>query len=119
MRCVVKAVALLIVCGPTVGAPAAALADATDPAHLASVESWPDNACGGFFSWHVINDSKDAAIRATVAVRRIKGSEEFNDRYVYDLAPGTSSFVSCRRITVTDGASVYDVTAWLAGAQRA
>ncbi|KKC02525.1 hypothetical protein AWC17_23815 [Mycobacterium nebraskense] len=119
VRCVAKGVALLAVCVPAVGAPEAALADTVDPNHLASVQSWPDNTCGGFFSWHVINDLKDASIRATVAVQRNKGTEEFDDRYVYNLAPGTSSFVSCKRITATDGPTSYDVTAWLVGAEKA
>ncbi|UXA07988.1 hypothetical protein KXD96_07745 [Mycobacterium sp. SMC-2] len=95
------------------------MADNVGPNHLASVQSWPDNTCGGFFSWHVINDLKDAPIRATVAVQRNRGAEQFNDRYVYSLAPGASSFVSCKRITATDGPTFYDVTAWLVGAEKA
>ncbi|MCV7394641.1 hypothetical protein [Mycobacterium paraseoulense] len=105
-------------CVPFVGPPGFASADTAGPSHLASVESWPDNACGGFFSWHVINGSKDAPIRATVAVQRTKGAEQFNDQYVYNLAPAESSFVSCRRIIATDGPA-YDITAWLVGAQKA
>ncbi|WP_142274680.1 hypothetical protein [Mycobacterium scrofulaceum] len=119
MRCIAEGVALLAVCVPVFGAPVAASADPVGTSRVASVESWPDNACGGFFSWHVINELKDAPIRATVAVQRRKGSEEYDDRYVYDLARGTSSFVSCRRITATDGPDFYDVTAWLAGAEKA
>lgn len=71
------------------------------------------------FSWHVINDLKDASIRATVALQRKKGAEEYNDRYVYNLAPGASSFVSCKRITAPDGPGFYEVTAWLVGAEKA
>ncbi|MGD1205921.1 hypothetical protein ACKUVQ_05890 [Mycobacterium seoulense] len=119
VRCVAKAVALLTVCVPIAGAPGFASADTVDPSHLASVESWPDNACGGFFSWHVINGSKEAPIRATVAVQRTKGAEQFNDQYVYKLAPGGSSFVSCRRISATDGPPPYDIAAWLVGAEKA
>lgn len=119
MRCIAKSVALLAVCVPAVGAPEVASADPVVPNHLASVQSWPDNSCGGFFSWHVINDVKDAPIRATVAVQRRKGTEEYNDRYVYDLAPGMSSFVSCKRVLAPDGPGFYDITAWLAGAQHA
>lgn len=119
VRFVAKGVALLAVCVPIVGPPGFAWADTVDPNHLASVESWPDNACGGFYSWHVVNASKDFPIRATVAVQRTKGGEQFNDQYVYDLAPAASSFVSCRRITATDGPAYYDVNAWLVGAGKA
>ncbi|CQD18987.1 hypothetical protein BN000_04375 [Mycobacterium europaeum] len=119
VRCIAKGIALLTVCVPIVGPPGFAFADTVAPNHLSSVESWPDNACGGFFSWHVINASKDFPIRATVAVQRTKGGEQFNDRYVYNLAPSESSFVSCRRITATDGPAFYDVIAWLVGAEKA
>ncbi|GAA4533524.1 hypothetical protein [Mycobacterium paraffinicum] len=94
-------------------------ADTVAPNHLASVESWPDNACGGFYSWHVINDLKDASVRATVALQRKTGTQEFDDQYVYDLARGASSFVSCRRIKAPDGPGFYDVNAWLVGAEKA
>ena len=116
---IARGIALLTVCVPIVGPPGFALADTVDPNHLASVESWPDNACGGFFSWHVINGSKDGSIRATVAVQRTKGGEQFNDRYVYKLAPSESNFVSCRRITAPDGPGFYDIIAWLVNAEKA
>jgi len=120
VRYVAEGVALFAVCVLPLGVPGIASADdTTNPGNLASVQSWPDNACGGFSSWHVINNSKDGSIRATVAVRRQKGTEEWNNQYVYDLAPGTSNFVSCKTVAAaTEGGAVYDITAWLVGAEE-
>ncbi|WP_156768033.1 hypothetical protein [Mycobacterium sp. E1386] len=117
VRYVANSLALLAVCIPAIGGPGVVSADTVAPNGLASVGSWPDNACGGFSSWHVINNLKDASVRATVAVQRKSGSQEFNDRYVYDLKRGESNFVSCRRIKAPDGPGFYDISASLVGAQ--
>ncbi len=117
MRCVAKGVALLAVCVLALCVPGVASADdPVDPKDLASVESWPDNLCGGGYSWHVLNNLKDSSIRATVAVQRKKGTEEWDSQYVYDLARGKSNFVSCKRIPASDG--LYNISAWLVGAEE-
>ncbi len=116
MRYIANSLALVAVGIPAIGAAGVVSADAANP--LASVESWPDNSCGGFYSWHVINGLKDTSVRATVAVQRKTATQEFDDRYVYNLPRGESSFVSCRRIKAPDGPGFYDVTAWLVGAEK-
>ena len=113
MRCIAKGAALLAVSVPALCMPGVASAD--DPGNLASVESWPDNSCGGGYSWHVLSHVTDSSIRATVAVQRM-GPGESDMQYVYDLARGESSFVSCRRIQASDG--LYNVSVRLVGAEK-
>ncbi len=113
VRCIAKGVGLL-----AVGVPAlcvSGVASADDPGNLASVESWPNISCGGGYSWHVINGLKDSSIRATVAVHR-SGPAESDMQYVYDLARGESTFVSCRSVQASDG--LYNVTVRLVGAEK-
>jgi hypothetical protein len=114
VRYVAKGVVLLAGCVLALCVPAVASAD--DPVNLASVESWYDSACGGNYSWHVINGLKDNPIRATVAVHRTSGTNEADMQYTYNLARGESSFVSCRSIQTSDG--LYNISVRLVGAER-
>jgi hypothetical protein len=85
VRCVAKGIAVIAVFVLALGVPGVASAD--DHVNVASVESWPDIACGGGYPWHVLNSLKDSSIRATVAVQ-CSGPRESNMQYVYDLAGG-------------------------------
>jgi uncharacterized membrane protein (DUF441 family) len=114
VRCVAKGVALLTVC--VLALCVSGVASADDTANLASVESWQDHGCGSNYAWHVINGLKDSSIRATVAVQRTNGTVEADMQYVYDLAGGGSSFVSCTSVQASDG--LYNVTVRLVGAER-
>lgn len=117
MKSIAKGVVTLVVCAAVFPVPGIASAD-SELAHTYLKENEQCDLYPSANAWYVINDLKDSSVNATVRVDWTQGTDKGNTQNVYNLGPGQSRYVACKKSFIT-GEFPIDRRASVVGAEEA